>query len=279
MWWTEMAYKRILTIQDISCVGQCSMTVALPILSACGHETCILPTAVLSTHTGGFGKPAVMHLKTELDAFWKHWKENAIAFDAVLVGYLGSVEAIQMTERILDEMLAPDGVSIVDPAMGDHGKLYSGFDEHYACAMEGLCRKADIILPNITEAAIFSRSAYHEKLDAAYIENLLRALGHPCVILTGVGYAEGETGAAIYRNGTLEYYHHPKSAGNFHGTGDMFAACFTGALMQDRSLKDSVKTAADFVCKAIENTCAAPAHWYGVKFETALPELIRSLQN
>ena len=100
-----MAYKRILTIQDISCVGQCSMTVALPILSACGHETCILPTAMLSTHTGGFGKPAVIHLEQEIEGFWKHWKENDITFDAILVGYLGSIEAIRMAEQILDQIL------------------------------------------------------------------------------------------------------------------------------------------------------------------------------
>ena len=124
-----MAYKRILTLQDISCVGQCSMTVALPILSACGHETCILPTALLSTHTGGFGKPVVVHMGQALEDMWKHWKENDITFDAILVGYLGSVSAIEVAERILATMLAPDGISIVDPAMADHGKLYSGFDE------------------------------------------------------------------------------------------------------------------------------------------------------
>jgi len=270
-----MAYKRILTIQDISCVGQCSMTVALPILSACGHETCILPTALLSTHTGGFGKPSVIHMEQHLDNFWKHWKENDITFDAILVGYLGSIQAIEMTKRILGEMLAPGGISIVDPAMGDHGKLYSGFDETYARRMEELCRKADIILPNITEAAMFSGISYRKDLDEEYICKMLEALGHPCVILTGVGYRQGETGAAIYCNGTLEHYTHPRQGKNFHGTGDMFAACFTGALMQKKSLEESVKIAADFVCRAIENTCAAPSHWYGVKFETALPDLIR----
>ena len=273
-----MAYKRILTIQDISCVGQCSMTVALPILSACGHETCILPTALLSTHTGGFGKPAVVHLNEELEAFWKHWKDNEITFDAILVGYLGSVAAVEMTGRILEELLAPEGVAIVDPAMADHGKLYSGFDEAYAQAMERLCRKADIILPNITEAAMFAGMPYREKLDESYVRELLEALEHPCVILTGVGYREGETGAAIFSNGSLEYYNHTRLGKNFHGTGDMFAACFTGALMQGKSMAESVKIAADFVCKAIEKTCAAPAHWYGVKFETALQDLIRMLQ-
>ena len=274
-----MAYKRILTIQDISCVGQCSMTVALPILSACGHETCILPTALLSTHTGGFGKPAVVHLEHTLEDMWNHWQKNNITFDAILVGYLGSAAAIEMTERILEQMLAPDGISIVDPAMGDHGKLYSGFDGPYAQAMEALCRKADIILPNITEAAILAGFPYREELSEVYVQDLLHTLRHGCVILTGVSYRDGETGAAIYRDGRISHCHHPKVGKSYHGTGDMFAACFTGALMQEKSLEESVKIAGDFVRKAIENTMAAPAHWYGVKFETALPDLIRMLQN
>jgi len=272
-----MAYKRILTIQDISCVGQCSMTVALPILSACGHETCILPTALLSTHTGGFGKPSVVHLDHLLDGMWQHWKENGITFDAILVGYLGSIAAVETAGQIIGELLDPQGISIVDPAMADHGKLYSGFNQEYARAMEKLCGQADIILPNITEASIFADMEYRETLDESYVRDLLKGMDHPCVILTGVGYREGETGAAIYSNGSLSYYHHPKVSKNFHGTGDMFAACFTGALMQEKSLTESVKIAADFVCKAIENTCKAPAHWYGVKFETALPELIKML--
>lgn len=273
-----MPYKRILTIQDISCVGQCSMTVALPILSACGHETCILPTALLSTHTGGFGKPSIIHLDHELDATWRHWKEQDITFDAILVGYLGSTSAVSMTEQIISEMLAPGGISIVDPAMADHGRLYSGFDDHYANAMEALCRKADIILPNITEAALFAGIPYQERFEEGYVQNLLEQLGHPCVILTGAGFREGETGAAIYHNRKLRYYHHPKIGKNYHGTGDMFGACFTGALMQEKSLDEAVKIAGDFVCQAIINTCASPAHWYGVKFETALPDLIRMLQ-
>lgn len=273
-----MSYKRILTIQDISCVGQCSMTVAMPILSACGHETCILPTAMLSTHTGGFGKPAVVHFDHALDAMWQHWKACGITFDAILVGYLGSIAAVEAAGRIIEELLAPQGISIVDPAMADHGKLYSGFNQEYVHAMTNLCRKADIILPNTTEAAMFADLEYQEFLDENYVWKILEALSHPCVILTGVGYREGETGAAIYKNGTLEHYTHPRIGRNLSGTGDMFAACFTGALMQEKSLSESVKIAADFVCKAIENTCAEPAHWYGVKFETALPDLIKLLQ-
>ena len=133
-----MNCKRILTIQDISCVGQCSMTVAMPILSACGHETCILPTAVLSTHTGGFGKPAVAHLDGILEAMWKHWKENDIAFDAIYTGYLGSVAAVETAMALSEKMLAPGGVLIVDPAMADHGKRYSGLDEAYAAFLQSI---------------------------------------------------------------------------------------------------------------------------------------------
>lgn len=272
-----MTYKRILTLQDISCVGQCSMTVAMPILSACGHETCILPTALLSTHTGGFGKPVVVHLDEALEGMWKHWKENRISFDAILVGYLGSIAAIEIAEQILSEMLAPGGISIVDPAMADHGRLYSGFDDNYAKSMERLCRKADIILPNITEAAMFARMPYRSSPDETYVRALLKKIHHPCVVLTGVGYDDTQTGAAVFREGRVECYLHPRAQQNFHGTGDMFAAAFTGALMQNKTLLESVKIAADFVCKAIENTCAEPAHWYGVKFETALPDLIRWL--
>lgn len=254
------------------------MTVALPILSACGHETCILPTALLSTHTGGFGKPAVIHLDQSLEGFWQHWKENNITFDAILVGYLGSVEAIELTSRILKELLAPGGISIVDPAMADHGKLYSGFDERYAHAMEGLCRQADIILPNVTEVAMFAGMPYRETLDGEYVAELLQKLDHPCVVLTGVGFRKWQTGAAVYRDGQIDFRHHPRIGKNYHGTGDMFAACFTGALLQGKTLGQSADIAGNFVCKAIRNTEESPAHWYGVKFETALPDLISMLR-
>ena len=273
-----MAYKRILTVQDISCVGQCSMTVALPILSACGHETCVLPTALLSTHTGGFGKPAVVHFDHALDGMWRHWKENGITFDAILVGYLGSTAAVETVFNILEELLAPGGVSIVDPAMADHGRLYSGFDETYAKAMEYLCRKAHVILPNITEAAMFAGMPYREQLTEDYVEALLNKLDHPCVILTGVGYRDGQTGIVIREGENRQYYAHPRVGKSYHGTGDMFAAAFTGALVQGKDKLQASKIAADFVCKAIGYTEENPAHWYGVKFETALPDLIRMLE-
>lgn len=250
-----MAYKRILTIQDISCVGQCSMAVALPILSVCGHETCILPTAVLSTHTGGFGKPVVEHLDTKLTEMADHWRENGIFFDAILVGYLGGIPAVEAAGEIIQSMLAPGGIAIVDPVMGDNGKLYTGFDETYVKAVRGLCQKADIVLPNTTEAA------------------LLGPLENKTVILTGAPDAPGQTGFRLVTPQGSRDYVHPRIAGSFHGTGDIFAAAFTGALMQGQDLFDSARIAADFVGMCIENTVKNPAHWYGVKFEPMLPRL------
>lgn len=272
-----MEYKRILTIQDISCVGQCSMTIALPILSACGQETCILPAAVLSTHTGGFGKPAVCNLKDMIPAFWGHWHQQNITFDAILVGYLGSIEAIRETEKIIEAMLDPGGKVIVDPAMADHGKLYSGFDESYAAAMRALCEKSDVMIPNITEAAMMTGMPFREELDEAYIQELFHKLGGRDVILTGVGFTSDETGVAVRSEGVVQFYHHGKVGKSYHGTGDIFASCFTGAWMSGKSMLEAVKIASDYTYQCIQTTYASPAHWYGVKFEVVLPELIKML--
>ena len=272
-----MAYKRILTMQDISCIGQCSMTVAMPILSVCGHEVCILPSKLLSTHTGGFGKPVIRDLSGNLADICAHWQQAGITFDAIYTGYLGSVEAIEAAGMIMDTMLAPGGKIIIDPAMADHGKLYSGFDEKYARAMIRLCDKADVILPNITEAAMMTGIDYQQDFEESYITRLLDGLKDINVILTGVGYTPEETGAAVQCDGCRMHYPHQKIGKSYHGTGDIFAACFTGAWMQGLELFDAVKVAADFTFRCIENTYREPAHWYGVKFETALPDLLRML--
>ena len=270
-------YRRILTMQDISCVGQCSTTVALPILSACGLEACILPTALLSTHTGGFGKPAVVHFDGALTDIWRHWLDNGITFDAILVGYLGSLAAVKAAGEIINRLLAPGGVTIVDPAMADNGKLYSGFDEEYARSIGTLAERADVILPNVTEAAILSGLPYQEKIDINYVNHLLDGLHHPCAVLTGVDFAEGGIGVVL-REGTVQQeYRHKRIGKGCHGTGDIFAAVFTGALMQGKNRLDAVKIAADFTCRCIENTVSAPAHWYGVRFEPLLPELMEML--
>lgn len=273
-----MAYKRILTIQDISCVGQCSMTVALPILSACGHEVCILPSAVLSTHTGGFGKPVILNLADQIDQIWHHWKCAGIMFDAVYTGYLGSIDAIRAAANIMDEMIVPGGKVIVDPAMADHGKLYNGFDDAYANAMKELCFRADVMIPNITEAAMMTGMPYLEACDEDYVNSLLNKLGGKDVVLTGTSLESGKTGAVFRTDGNIGYYSHDRYDRSFHGTGDIFASAFTGALMNGKTLDESVRIAADFTCESIFQTIQNPAHWYGVKFETALLALIDMLK-
>ena len=273
-----MPYQRILTIQDISCVGQCSMTVALPILSACGHEVCILPSALLSTHTGGFGKPAITNLHGQLDSIWQHWKREGITFDAIYTGYLGSINAIRIANEIMDELLAPQGKIIVDPAMADHGKLYSGFDETYATAIKKLCMRADVMIPNITEAAMMTGMPFQDVYDETYIHTLLSRLGGKDVVLTGVSFTPSKTGAAIRSGHCVDFYFHDRYDRSYYGTGDIFASAFTGVWMQNKTLLESVQISADFTCKAIGNTTQSPAHWYGVKFEPALRDLIDMLR-
>ena len=275
-----MAYKKILTVQDISCVGQCSLTVALPILSAAGQETCILPSAILSTHTAGFSGYTCRDLTEDIPAIAAHWKKEGIAFDCVYTGYLGSTRQIDDVKSILRELLLPDGVSVVDPAMADNGKLYPAFDGAYVEAMKTLAFSADIILPNITEACFLTGTEYRERYDEAWIEALLdklEAAGARTVVLTGVGYREDRTGVAVRQGGQTRYYEHRRIAKGSHGTGDVYASAFVGALLRGRSAFDAARIAADYTVLCIENTQGDESHWYGVKFEPLLPELIRML--
>ncbi|MBQ6824424.1 MAG: pyridoxamine kinase [Clostridia bacterium] len=274
-------YQKVLTVQDISCFGQCSLTVALPILSACGMETVILPTAILSNHTAGFKGFTVHDLTDELPAIHRQWQEEGIRFDAAYTGYLGSVEEVDSVKAIMDTMLTEEGLRIVDPAMADNGKLYPAFGQAYVEAMKSLCFSADILLPNITEACLLAGMEYREQYDRAYIDALLTALtekGAKTVVLTGVSYAEGKTGVVVYEEGNYYYYEHEKIAKGSHGTGDVYASAFVGAVMNGKNAVEAAKIAADYTVQCIRNTQDDPAHWYGVKFEPALPKLIQALE-
>ena len=276
-----MSYKRVLTIQDISCFGQCSLTVALPIISACGIETVILPSAVLSTHTAGFNNFTVTDLSGDIPKIVNHWKDENIKFDCVYTGYLGSLEQIDYVLDIFSSLTRENALKIVDPAMADNGKLYPAFDIEYANAMKRLCSKADIVIPNITEACFLTDTEYKTEYDEEYIISLLKkltALGAKKVVLTGVGYSADKTGVCVWENDTLSYYEHNRNERSSHGTGDVYASAFVGALMNDKSLFDSAKIAADYTLKCIENTVGDDSHWYGVKFETALCYLIERLK-
>lgn len=273
-----MGYKRILTIQDISCLGQCSMTVALPVLSACGHEVCILPSAMLSTHTGGFKDPVVQNLTGNMEAIREHWLREGITFDLIYTGYLGSIQAIEETGKIIDSLLVPGGQVIVDPAMADHGRLYKGFDADYGAAMKNLCNRAHIMLPNITEAAMMADMPFLESYDEAYIRDLLSCLGGKTVLMTGVGFSPDQTGFALRTEEGILFGHHQRMDKNYHGTGDLFASAFVGALASGRTALQAAQIASEFTLRCIRNTFESPAHWYGVKFETALPYLIEMLK-
>lgn len=274
-----MSYKRVLTIQDISCVGQCSLTVALPILSACGLETAILPSAVLSTHTAGFSGFTVRDLTDDIPAINKHWQKENIKFECIYTGYLGSTKQIGYVRDIFATSSTSDCVKIVDPAMADNGKLYPAFNMDYVGGMKTLCSDADIIIPNITEACFLTGIEYKETYDKDYILSLitgLRKITDASIVITGVGYREGKTGVVVYSD-NYQYYEHDKISKSSHGTGDVYASAFVGAYMNGISLIDSAEIAADYTRECIEKTIDDENHWYGVKFELVLPDLIKNL--
>ena len=275
-----MAYKKILTIQDISCVGQCSLTVALPIISACGHETCILPSAVLSTHTGGFSGFTFRDLTDDMPSIVEHWKKEKIAFDIIYTGYLGSIKQVGIVKNILDTMGKDKCIKVVDPAFADNGKLYSIFDMEYVEAMRTLCPSCDVLVPNLSEACFLTGMEYKEDYDEQYIIMLLsRLVGLGCktVLLTGISFDKSRTGILLYDNGKIQRYEHEKMAKGAHGTGDIYASAFVGALACGKKNFVAGKIAADYTLQCIKDTQGDKKHWYGAKFEPSLPYLMKLL--
>ncbi len=275
-----MSYKKVLTVQDISCFGQCSLTVALPIISACGVETCVLPSAVLSTHTGGFSGFTFTDLTEDMPKIKAHWEKEKILFDCIYTGYLGSKKQIDYVKDLFS-LLVNDGVKVVDPAMADNGKLYYGFDEAFAKEMASLCALSDYCLPNITEACFMTGVPYKETYDESYVKLLIEklcALGCKNLILTGISYREGKTGVVVYENGEYSYYEHDKMSKGCHGTGDIYASAFVGALMNGKSAIESAKISANYVVECIKDTLTEDNHWYGAKFEPSLYKLIESVK-
>lgn len=275
--------KRIMTIQDISCVGKCSLTVALPIISAAGVEAGVLPTAVLSTHTG-FSKFTFCDLTGEINKISDTFRDLDIDFDAVYTGYLGSFEQLRLVGDFFDRF-GKDAVVVVDPVMADNGKLYSGFTPEFARSMGELCSKADIIIPNLTEAAFMLGEPYCPDYDEEYIRGLLRRLtdlGCGTAALTGIGFKDDEIGVYAYNKSTDSYffYANEKLPCAFHGTGDIFASATVGALMRGYSTEESLRIAVDFVLECMKRTMNDPDHrFYGVNFEEAIPYYINLLGN
>lgn len=265
--------KRVLSVQDISCIGRCSQAVALPVISAMGCRCDILPTAIFSTHTA-FPDPHRHSLTGDMLPVIDHWTSVGVEFDAILVGYLSDEAQISTVQTVFDRFPA---LRILDPAMGDGGKLYSGIAPAHAEAMKQLCKKADILLPNITEAAFLTGLPYREAPDPVYFEELLAALdsfGAKAVILTG---AAPEDRAGFYgcRGGETFAYSTTRQP-DCHGTGDLFAAAFTGGVMRLDNVSLAAELAADFVEKALSETKTRSL--YGVEFERVLPWLCHRLQ-
>lgn len=295
--------KRIVTVQDISCVGKCSLTVALPVISAMGVETSVIPTAVLSTHTA-FKNFTFEDLTSNITPVCEHWKNEKFHFDAIYTGYLGSFEQINLMHNFIEEFGKTDTLTIVDPCMADFGKLYSGFTKEFALEMAKLCSKANVILPNMTEASFLLDVPYIEKgYSVSYIKDLLKklaSLGPKKVILKGVEFdkdsienesdesnelkglknCDGKIGIAAYdsEQNRFSWYFHKKMPQNFHGTGDIFASVFTGAITRGIPFEQSYSLAADFVVESIKYTLEDKnGRWYGVNFESAFPYLIERL--
>ena len=270
-----MYMKRILTVQDISCVGKCSLTVALPVISSFGIETAILPTAVLSTHTA-FNSFTFRDLSEDIEPICKVWKDEGIEFDGIYTGYLGSKQQIDLVLGIFRDF-GKDKLKFVDPAMGDNGVLYKGFDSDFAHEMSKLCAAADVIVPNLTEACFMLDKPY---ISSGYSEDYIKdilvsltSLGCKKAVLTGVGFKGDELGCYGYDSTTGCFFcdYNEKKQQSFHGTGDVFASVCFASLTNGKSLAESCAIAADFVCDSIEATLNDERPiWYGVNFEKVL---------
>ncbi len=274
--------KRIITVQDISCVGKCSLTVALPIISAAGVEAGVLPTAVLSTHTA-FPKFTFCDLTDEIEKISDTFAELSIGFDAIYTGYLGSFRQLSLVENFIDRF-GSGAVTVIDPVMADNGKLYPGFTPDFASAMAKLCGKADLIIPNLTEASFMLGLDYNPDYDEDYIKKMLKnltGLGCKCAALTGISLKDGEIGVYSYDSTNDSYfsYFNERLDASFHGTGDIFASSVLGAMMRGLSTEGALAVAVDFTLECMKKTMADENHrFYGVNFEEALPYYISLLE-
>lgn len=287
--------KRVLTVQDISCIGKCSLTAAIPVISAMGIEVCPLPTAILSNHTA-FSSFSFLDLTDKIPEICEEWKKQQIHFDAIYTGYLGSIKQIDLVHKIFDDFAQNDTFVVVDPCMADNGKLYAGFSQDFAGKMTELCGRANVILPNMTEACFLVNQNYdvfeHTNDSIKKIMTKLLSLGAYHVVLKGVDFSSDKIGVAYCSKKNendsknlieksiddMKIYFHRRYDENFHGTGDLFASVVTGALVLKKDLKDAVKTACDFVQESIECTLSNPYYnWYGVDFESALKNLPQKL--
>jgi len=266
--------SKIVSVQDISCYGQCSLTVALPVLSAYGVETAILPSGILSTHTGGFTGFTFLDLTDEMVKIIDHWKKENITFDGIYTGYIGDARQFDII-RDMRSMLNAGGKLYVDPAMADHGRLYPALGPDIVDGMRSLVKEADIILPNITEAAFLLGEEYRENMTRdEYIDTVkkLAAMGPETVILTGVSTDASNIGVMSYEKSTgdITEYYTAKREKSYHGTGDIFSSIVIGKLLNGSGMRDTLRESCEFIVECLKETDGDDNHPYGVKFENVL---------
>lgn len=270
---------RVLVINDLSCIGKCSLSVAIPIISACGVTCDVLPTAILSTHTGGFEGYTFRDLTEDIPAILTHWRSLKVKFDYILSGYLGSVQQIEAVLQIKRDFLSPNGKFIVDPVMGDNGKLYAGFNDEFVNEMRKLCAEADYILPNLTEACLLANVPYPKDgicKNANLLVDYLRGITKSPV-LTGV---TDEKAISVYfiEKDVIERIELKNATGFFCGAGDVFASAFVGTLARGKSVKSAVSLAAEFTTAAVFRSAKeVEDKRYGLNFEAELYPFLKKL--
>ena len=277
--------QRVAAIHDISGFGKCSLTVALPVISAAGIEVSVLPTAVLSTHTGGFTGFTYRDLTDDMQPITDHWKSLDIRFDAIYTGFLGSFEQLDLVTKFFETFKTKDNLILVDPVMADNGELYTIFSPEFALGMRKLCEKADIIVPNLTEAALLIGESYHPgPYSQSYIETVLKklgALGPKKIVLTGVFFNDEALGAATYDavSGAIAYEFEKRVPGYYHGTGDVFGSALLAAILNNFTLDEAAGIAVRFTASAIRKSAQAGTDIrFGVNFEQTIPELLKDLK-
>ena len=270
--------KRIIAINDISSFGKCSLTVAISILGAAGLETCAVPTAVLSAHTG-FKGYTFCDLTENIIPSAEHWKKLGLEFDGIYTGYLGSKEQIDRVSQLMDMFSVK--IKIVDPVMGDDGVLYDGFSPEFCSDMKKLIKRADVIVPNVTESCLLTGKEYNDEHSKTYIEELISALQKltdASIIITGINSKEDKISTAVYDKGKVTYIENKRQRAIYSGTGDVFASTLTAGLMLGKSLVESANIAANFVGECIELTkkISSERH-YGINFEPNTKSLLKKL--
>ena len=276
--------KSVLISQDLSCVGQVSLAVALPVLGASGLQTAALPTAILSTHTGGFGENTFLDLSASLPSIWAHWDKEKISFDAIYLGYLGQA-ASRVWEKGLEEYSRQGKLILLDPAMADHGRLYRGFDDSYVVQMQRLAWQATILTPNLTEALLL----LNEPVDFTEVDShracvitqrLAQKFALSQVVLTGVPLADNRIGVyGLSRGGRVWERTQDRIPHSYFGTGDLFASSLLAGLLHGLDLEQAAGVAGDFVAKAILATDLDQDQRFGPNYAAALPWLLQQLQN